>query len=125
MGVEAFCVSSAAAGLTALAVCAAVASPWAAAASPWAAALLGLRVPRVVERPVVALAVLLAAGVAVGAVSAVAAASGVAAEISLESATVFLLLVAAVLEVLPALRLEALAAAVVLAAEVLGAEAGA
>ena len=118
MGAAAFCVSSAAAGLTALAVCAA-------ASSPWAAALLGLRVPRVVERPVVALAVLLAAGVAVGAVSAVAAASGVAAEISLESATVFLLLVAAVLEVLPALRLEALAAAVVLAAEVLGAEAGA
>ena len=118
MGAAAFCVSSAAAGLTALAVCAA-------ASSPWAAALLGLRVPRVVERPVVALAVLLAAGVAVGAVSAVAAAPGVAVEISLESAAVFLLLVAAVLVVLPALRLEALAAEVVLESEVLGAEAGA
>ena len=118
MGAAAFCVSSAAAGLTALAVCAA-------ASSPWAAALLGLRVPRVVERPVVALAVLLAAGVAVGAASAVAATLGVAVEISLEPAAVFLLLVAAVLVVLPALRLEALAAAGVLEAEVLGAEAGA
>ena len=117
MGAAAFCVSSAAAGLTALAVCAA-------ASSPWAAALLGLRVPRVVERPVVALAVLLAAGVAVGAASAVAATLGVAVEISLEPAAVFLLLVAAVLVVLPALRLEALAAAVVLEAEVLGEAAG-
>ena len=46
-------------------------------------------------------------------------------EISLDAAAVFLLLVATVLVVLPALRLEALAAAVVLEAEVLGAEAGA
>ena len=77
-----------------------------------------------------ALAVLLAVGAAAVAASAVAAApgaaaaSGVAAEISLDAAAVFLLLVEAVLVVLPALRLEALAAAVVLEAEVLGEAAG-
>ena len=124
LGAEAVCVASSAAVLLVLADCAAPTSALAVA--------LGLRapVPRDVERPVVVLAVLLAVGVAVVAVSAVAAAPGAAAasdvaeEISLDAAAVFLLLVAAVLVVLPALRLEALAAAVVLEAEVLDAGAG-
>ena len=123
LGAEA-CVVSPAAVLPVLADCAVPSSALAVA--------LGLRapVPRDVERPVVVLAELLAVGVAAVAVSAVAAAPGAAAasdvaeEISLDAAAVFLLLVATVLVVLPALRLEALAAAVVLEAEVLGEAAG-
>ena len=125
LGAEACCVASAVAGLSALAVCAVL--------SLGASAVLGLRaaVPREVERLEAVFAVLLAVADAEGADVAVSAASGVAtascalAEISLEAAAVFLLLAVAGLVVLPALRLDALAAAVVFEAEALGVEAGA
>ena len=124
LGAEVCCVASAVAGLSALAVCAVL--------SLGASAVLGLRaaVPREVERLEAVFAVLLAVADAEGADAAVSAASGVAtasgalAEISLEAAAVFLLLAVAGLVVLPALRLDALAA-VVFEAEALGVEAGA
>ena len=124
LGAEVCCVASAVAGLSALAVCAVL--------SLGASAVLGLRaaVPREVERLEAVFAVLLAvadaegADVAVSAASGVATASGALAEISLEAAAVFLLLAVAGLVVLPALRLDALAA-VVFEAEALGVEAGA
>ena len=124
VGAEGCCVASAVAGLSALAVCAVL--------SLGASAVLGLRaaVPREVERLEAVFAVLLAVADAEGADAAVSAASGVAtasgalAEISLEAAAVFLLLAVAGLVVLPALRLDALAA-VVFEAEALGVEAGA
>ena len=124
LGAEACCVASAVAGLSALAVCAVL--------SLGASAVLGLRaaVPREVERLEAVFAVLLAvadaegADVAASAASGVATASGALEEISLEAAAVFLLLEVAGLVVLPALRLDALAA-VVFEAEALGVEAGA
>ena len=124
LGAEVCCVASAVAGLSALAVCAVL--------SLGASAVLGLRaaVPREVERLEAVFAVLMAVADAEGADAAVSAALGVAtasgalAEISLEAAAVFLLLAVAGLVVLPALRLDALAA-VVFEAEALGVEAGA